>query len=1095
MFATPSRRTRSSSRLSTGRADSAQPQEHNTTPQRQRAANRYARSPSQSLRMSPPGVNSRTILEARRPSRVKEEDANYQQEAADATSSTSYNHSRAHLQPSSFFVRERSTNGHSSQHNSFMSAGNSLAASASQLLRGAQKPSFDPYSPSHSRTSVGMHSILSSEPEDSRSLAYDYQAEERIAAELEARELQQQQQHQASDAAGPSQRNGHHLQGVDGSDLDNLTSEGEEGEDVSKTAGRTRRRRPRASKDNLPYRPDSQEEDLDSDVSVGGKKHSHRRRSRNDWPKMREGRDDNKIWCNQKKKRRSPRKKDNDGNDLPDDSFADDTPPATSFDASITDGITAKQEAVARTQTSRNGDGAAVTSSLQNLASSVASLLFSAPLMVARLGWQHLKSFGPARLLTCFVAPLVALTLLRAALSTNQWGTSTSVALEDGPRSSASNLFGLFGPSSRSPSLAITPPNEPPTTFVDLADRLTNLEGAFQIDHEQNQQRFRDHEKRISKLEDKSAVAAQQIRQLEAQFDGSNARLKKLTAALDERQAGIQDQLRQLQSRFGQLDRDRSQESKEHQAERSRLQKQVAKVEAELQQTRSLTDDIRKAQRKGDEAVAEFSELVAPLRKLLPAQMPVRTDPKTGRIHIEPAFWKELKKVFATIDGDAKFLSAPEPSWTKFIETNEAALSKFVSGQIDQRFTKVLDRDTFVDLLGAEVERAKVDLAEQLGAQNLRPDRDELVALLAPELDARFERAKAELSDRFNDNVEALQNEILAKVRQQNQMYEESGSWRPKGAKLPGSASAPGSHMSGRISFGPGVESILASDFDIKLKDGTDLKGSVLALIDAALEHYSADRIGMRDYALYSAGGRIVPEHTSETYSYMPKASWTRWLPLVGSGSRFSAAPQKAIRGRPPLAALHPDTSPGMCWSFAGATGSLGIHLSRPIQVKAVSLEHTPRILSLDEGASAPREVVVWGLVADRADREKLASHRASQQARAYAAAKQQGKGQGGEEEGQDGMGGGIDATPAPPSDSHFLLTTATYELQPNKKSIQTFQVPREVVELGIYTDTVQFQFLSNHGHAAFTCVYRVRVHGDEQGAAAGAGGSGGGTD
>ncbi|EPQ31801.1 uncharacterized protein PFL1_01133 [Pseudozyma flocculosa PF-1] len=1115
MFATPTRQTRSSSRLSAGRAESANPQDR-STPQRDRAANRYLRSPSQVLRMSPPGTNSRSVLDGKRPPvRIKEETeeeehSSLRDDAPDATSSTtSFNRSRNNrltLQPSSFFVRERS-NGNLPQQNSFSSAGNTLGGPTNQLLRGAQKPSYDPYSPSHSRTSVGMHSILSSEPDDSRSLAYDYQAEERLAAELEAEEMERS-------AAGPSRRNGREHSDDDDDDSDDgsdatSAGEGEGRAGPSSAADRAnRRRRPRTSKDNLPYRPDSNDEDRDTDGSDGGRKHSHRRRSRNDWPKMREGRDDNKIWCGQKKKRRSPRKKDENGNDLPDDSFAgtthgsflDDTPPTTTA-ADATQLLSKAVDPTAQKTGTGAGQeediGSSVPSAVRTFVFGLASLIFSAPLMVANQALHRLQALGIARALTWIVVPLIGLVLLRAATAPSNWGSENPIIVDDVPRSSGFDLFGLL--SSRTSSRVLTPPDEPPTSFSDLTDRLTNLEGAFQNEHERVEQRFRAHDKRISRLEDASDAAAQQIERLSAQHEGASAKLDRLESALAARDAKLGEELRLLKGQHDKLEQRTTKDSKANRAERSRLQSQMAKVEAELQRTRSLVEGLGEAQRKGELALAEFRELVKPLQQLLPAQMPVRSDPKTGRIHIEPSFWKELKKVFATIDGDSKFLSVPETAWEGFLRANQAAITELVAEQVDQRTAKVLDRDTFVRLLNNEAERIKVEISEQLSSASPRPDRDALVAMIAPELDVRLERAKDELSDRFNDNVEALQNEILAKVRKQNQMYEEAGSWRPKGAKLPGSGTgsssssnngASGDDLS-RIAFGPGA--LPLSKVDLKLKDGTDLKGSVLALIDAALEHYSADRIGLRDYALYSAGGRIVPEWTTETYAYDPSSSWgARWMPSFGSrtkGSRPAAsssakpgAPQRAIRGRPPLVALHPDTSPGMCWSFAGPTGSLGVYLSKPTHVTAVSIEHTPRVLSLDEGSSAPREFAVWGIVSGEADRRKLAAHRAAMARRAYSSSSSSSSSSSQSEatgSGDGDDGGSIDAAPPPPSDAHVLLATATYQLHQGARTVQTFSVPADVVALGIKVPSVQFQFLSNHGHPAFTCVYRVRVHGD----------------
>lgn len=55
------------------------------------------------------------------------------------------------------------------------------------------------------------------------------------------------------------------------------------------------------------------------------------------------------------------------------------------------------------------------------------------------------------------------------------------------------------------------------------------------------------------------------------------------------------------------------------------------------------------------------------------------------------------------------------------------------------------------------------------------------------------------------------------------------------------------------------------------------------------------------------------------------------------------------------------------------------------------------------------------------------------------------------------------------------LLTEFTYDLE--KSSAQTFKS-----ESANLIDTVRLDFTSNHGMAALTCIYRLRVHGHEPG-------------
>lgn len=57
-----------------------------------------------------------------------------------------------------------------------------------------------------------------------------------------------------------------------------------------------------------------------------------------------------------------------------------------------------------------------------------------------------------------------------------------------------------------------------------------------------------------------------------------------------------------------------------------------------------------------------------------------------------------------------------------------------------------------------------------------------------------------------------------------------------------------------------------------------------------------------------------------------------------------------------------------------------------------------------------------------------------------------------------------------------LLLTEFKYDLQ--ERNTQTFDVVDSLRSRMV--DTVRFEFTSNHGSATHTCIYRLRVHGDE---------------
>lgn len=132
-----------------------------------------------------------------------------------------------------------------------------------------------------------------------------------------------------------------------------------------------------------------------------------------------------------------------------------------------------------------------------------------------------------------------------------------------------------------------------------------------------------------------------------------------------------------------------------------------------------------------------------------------------------------------------------------------------------------------------------------------------------------------------------------------------------------------------------------------KSSKGEDVTQALHAIVDAALLKYSKDMLAMADYALLSAGARVIPAGTSETL-VLKRPS------VVGKVLRGD----RAITGRPPTTALETDTAVGSCWPFEGSTGTLGISLARPVNVKAVTVEHAAKELALDVN-SAPRDVEV----------------------------------------------------------------------------------------------------------------------------------------
>ncbi|XP_068084321.1 klaroid protein-like [Anabrus simplex] len=120
--------------------------------------------------------------------------------------------------------------------------------------------------------------------------------------------------------------------------------------------------------------------------------------------------------------------------------------------------------------------------------------------------------------------------------------------------------------------------------------------------------------------------------------------------------------------------------------------------------------------------------------------------------------------------------------------------------------------------------------------------------------------------------------------------------------------------------------------------------------VQDGLSVFEADKIALTDYALESAGGRIVSIRNTEPY---PAGA----PPLKILGVQI-CHPTNA-----PQAIIQPGVLPGECWAFKGSTGSVVIRLVGQVRVSSVSLEHIPQSLSpTGEVSTAPKEFSVWGL-------------------------------------------------------------------------------------------------------------------------------------
>ncbi|KAG4079657.1 hypothetical protein HA402_010437 [Bradysia odoriphaga] len=188
----------------------------------------------------------------------------------------------------------------------------------------------------------------------------------------------------------------------------------------------------------------------------------------------------------------------------------------------------------------------------------------------------------------------------------------------------------------------------------------------------------------------------------------------------------------------------------------------------------------------------------------------------------------------------------------------------------------------------------------------------------------------------------------------------------------------------------------------------------IKGIVKDILAIYDADKTGLVDYALESAGGEVLSTRCTENYQAHYRLS------VFGIPIPFT------YQTNTPRTAISPTVQPGNCWSFQGFPGFLVLKLSTFVFVSGFTVEHLPKSLSPNGKIdSAPKNFSVWGLESES------------------------------------------DLDP---------IEFGKYSFLENGTSLQYFAVQNTDVNRSF--NVVELRVESNHGNQNYTCLYRFRVHG-----------------
>jgi hypothetical protein len=471
----------------------------------------------------------------------------------------------------------------------------------------------------------------------------------------------------------------------------------------------------------------------------------------------------------------------------------------------------------------------------------------------------------------------------------------------------------------------------------------------------------------------------------------------------------------------------------------------VSDVELKLNKVSSEVESLRKYVSDGRWIEQTVLEQV---RDEIPKHLVVARDPRTGKLSIPNEFWDTIREVFMTSEQvqksiqDHVTLLDQNSDNQQEDDSSSSGRWSWGSSRGKKKSGKVIGWDEFL----LENEKAMSSFVE---GRMSKVSRTVFLGLVRTEANLIWQ---------------SLERNVVALLEKQGRL--EGKSAPTKGGLDPSSSAGSNSNND------PG-------------RTLTDIERDLISgLIDKALEKYSADALAKPDFALHSAGGRIIPRLTSPNYYHYVEPT------LLGRlGARFFVPLPR--REKPAEKAIEPNMHAGECWAMDGQEGQLAIRLARRIVITEVTIEHADPSVVLDMG-SAAREIEVWGLRGrDDAPPTTPQSARPTEESSSTTPADKQEQENKQELKSEESKPLGVpgswwrEGSPWPGS---TLLTTIEFnantttasssDASDKPKSRQTFSIPlskQTVPSVGAV-----FRIKSNWGHPKMTCIYRVRVHGYE---------------
>lgn len=122
----------------------------------------------------------------------------------------------------------------------------------------------------------------------------------------------------------------------------------------------------------------------------------------------------------------------------------------------------------------------------------------------------------------------------------------------------------------------------------------------------------------------------------------------------------------------------------------------------------------------------------------------------------------------------------------------------------------------------------------------------------------------------------------------------------------------------------------------------------IIKIVKDILAIYDADKTGLVDFALESAGGEVISTRCTENYRVKSAEISIFGIPIWYPNNT-------------PRTVISPTIAPGECWAFQGFPGYLVIKLNNLIKVTGFTIEHIPQANAPNRNIdSAPNNFTVW---------------------------------------------------------------------------------------------------------------------------------------